>query len=411
MSIFGKNYSFGRSFGKKDKENLKSWGYEEGDMSATPDESAKSDPETAEEPPLFYSAPKSDRDVEMDFMQGREVTDPDKDMMLEDGDWQLDTEEDEDTKKDTKPKGSGDGDKDKNSRVDKHYEEFKFDPKEFDKRATELDKELKQKIGEAYGVYQTSKDEVASKEMWEGIIHGIAHLAAGLVGHQTGLNLGGLKFDKKDWDRRRDQIARELESSKADAYRQMDAKQRANAERRAGAMRNFQIRQAELDEAHRKARLEHDKKVLNQRELSQKRKAFVDALRIQNKGGADYKKLNPFMTDVDQALFQYSKKESDENLAAVQAKMSRANAMARENGIPEPYNINEILKEEPGKLFGTNDPSAETISNRLSDYWSSLGGGDQPQQQLSQEDMEALQWANENPDDPRAAQIKQRLGR
>ena len=75
------------------------WNKDSGDMSVKPSESAKSDPETAEEPPLFYSAPKSDRDVEMDFMQGREVTDPDKDMMLEDGDWQLDTEEDEDTKK------------------------------------------------------------------------------------------------------------------------------------------------------------------------------------------------------------------------------------------------------------------------------------------------------------------------
>ena len=31
--------------------------------------------------------------------------------------------------------------------------------------------------------------------------------------------------------------------------------------------------------------------------------------------------------------------------------------------------------------------------------------------QLSPQDMEALNWANSNPNDPRSAQIKQRLGR
>jgi hypothetical protein len=32
-------------------------------------------------------------------------------------------------------------------------------------------------------------------------------------------------------------------------------------------------------------------------------------------------------------------------------------------------------------------------------------------QQLSAQDQEALSWANANPNDPRSAQIKQRLGR
>jgi hypothetical protein len=37
------------------------------------------------------------------------------------------------------------------------------------------------------------------------------------------------------------------------------------------------------------------------------------------------------------------------------------------------------------------------------------GGGSQPSQ-MSDEDRQALDWANSNPDDPRAAQIKRRLG-
>jgi len=60
------------------------------------------------------------------------------------------------------------------------------------------------------------------------------------------------------------------------------------------------------------------------------------------------------------------------------------------------------------KRFGISSQTADNIKNRI---------GAEPTQQapaqreLSSQDQEALDWANSHLNDPRAAQIKQRLGR
>jgi hypothetical protein len=54
-----------------------------------------------------------------------------------------------------------------------------------------------------------------------------------------------------------------------------------------------------------------------------------------------------------------------------------------------------------------NDPGARSIAERAG---LPVGGAPAAKPVLSPQDQQALDWANQNPDDPRAGQIKQRLG-
>ena len=47
----------------------------------------------------------------------------------------------------------------------------------------------------------------------------------------------------------------------------------------------------------------------------------------------------------------------------------------------------------------------------MSERYRGTTGGQPTTTQLSQQDQQALDWANAHPDDPRSAQIRQRLGR
>ena len=63
-----------------------------------------------------------------------------------------------------------------------------------------VDSEYKQALADAMSAYKATKDQQDSARLWEAIIHGIGHLAAGVIGMKEGLDLSGLKFSKTDWD-------------------------------------------------------------------------------------------------------------------------------------------------------------------------------------------------------------------
>jgi hypothetical protein len=72
--------------------------------------------------------------------------------------------------------------------------------------------------------------------------------------------------------------------------------------------------------------------------------------------------------------------------------------------------INNAVNREVSKGVARGvDP--EVISSYLGVNVGSSQRQGANQRQLSPQDQQALDWANENPDDPRSAQIKQRLGR
>lgn len=73
--------------------------------------------------------------------------------------------------------------------------------------------ELAKDINAANDIYAQTKDQVAAREMWDGIIKGIGHIAAGVYGQNTGLDLSGVKFDQTDWDKKRELAQGELRDS------------------------------------------------------------------------------------------------------------------------------------------------------------------------------------------------------
>jgi len=80
-----------------------------------------------------------------------------------------------------------------------------------------IDKQYEQSLAQAYDAYQKTKDQQASAALWESIINGIGHLAAGVVGMQTGLDLGGVEFDKTDWQAKASQNLAELREASSQA--------------------------------------------------------------------------------------------------------------------------------------------------------------------------------------------------
>ena len=73
-----------------------------------------------------------------------------------------------------------------------------------------MSEDFQKELNLAYDLYKQTKDEVAAKEMWEGIMHGVATMAAGAYGSKHGMDLSGVKFDKTDWDKKREMAREEL---------------------------------------------------------------------------------------------------------------------------------------------------------------------------------------------------------
>jgi hypothetical protein len=80
-----------------------------------------------------------------------------------------------------------------------------------------VDEEYKKSLAQAYDTYQKTKDQQASAALWESIINGVGHLAAGVIGGKEGLDLSGVKFDKTDWDAKATQNLAELRSAVSQA--------------------------------------------------------------------------------------------------------------------------------------------------------------------------------------------------
>jgi hypothetical protein len=110
-----------------------------------------------------------------------------------------------------------------------------------------------------------------------------------------------------------------------------------------------------------------------------------------------------------------SKAQTDRNLIN-SAKQRIAQAIKNATGMSsQQLNSNFELKSMLDSLSDVNlgyEASMEIIDRLERDYVKGNGmqKGANPNKQLSGEDKKAMDWANSNPNDPRAAQIKARLG-
>lgn len=93
---------------------------------------------------------------------------------------------------------------------------------------------------------------------------------------------------------------------------------------------------------------------------------------------------------IDSLTNSLSEEEAADRLSKIKAHMQRMGAMAREGYENQWYDTQYFKPVDSG--VAQPEPTPEKKPN------------------LNQQDMEALNWAMKNPNDPRAAQIKQRLG-
>lgn len=250
----------------------------------------------------------------------------------------------------------------------------------FNADAEDIDSDLMKGIREAKAMYQTSKDAEANKQLWEAMIQGISHIVAGVVGHQTGLNMGGLKFDKQDWDRRRDQLFGEMQSAKQDAYKKMSEDRQRLADKRASSYQNYKLQADDLDRARQ---MDKDRWLREQAEAEmdmRQAKALTDRIEA-IKGGSNenskqmLKDYNRVVGNVDQALAKFKEDNNKDNANDLKLQASEANKRAQALGLPAPYpDLTDIVK--PGMLWGTNVAKFEDVTKRLMDH---LGSSQDPQ--------------------------------
>jgi hypothetical protein len=349
----------------------------------------------AEDKPVidWSPVPKEDQQIESDFMRGKQdPIEPEEDL------WNLngpkvvekDASADSETSDTSEPPAPETPAVDpKEARINSMRQQWEEDNEGFNQEARDTDSELMRGIQEAKAMYQTSKDSEANKQLWESMIQGIAHIAAGVIGHQTGLNLGGLKFNQTGWDRRRDQIFNEMQSSKQDAYRKMSEDRQRIADKRAAAYQGYKIGSDELDRALRKEQTEFSQGLAEGKLKVDQAKAVTDRIKAIRDGNDEVKKqqlkdYNRVVGNVDSALQALKKDSSKENAADLKLQASEANKRAAALELPEPYpDLTNIVK--PGMIWGTNVSKFEDVTKQLQDH---LGG--------PEEDPQIAKFAQDN---------------
>jgi hypothetical protein len=235
-----------------------------------------------------------------------------------------------------------------------------------------LDDDFKKTLGKAQAAYERTKDTNAAKALYEGIIQGVGHIAAGVYGLRTGLNLGGLQFSKTDWDAKQKNAMLELQQAidqakdvrgvkgqklERDYQRSLDVmkqNQQLNEQALGKAIAN-----ARFDDANKERKLRQS--IENQRSISALREAALKGKNtpLVNKI-KELEKLEKRLFDLNKA---YGKKESDETLELLKTETQRYKNLSKDLGINADVYEPSDFAEEEGFLWNSS-PSATKIEER-----------------------------------------------
>ena len=223
---------------------------------------------------------------------------------------------------------------------------YRTDTETLNKSAKALDSTLLAEIGKANNIYRSAGKDIDQREMWESIINGLGHIVAGVVGRQTGLNLGGIEFDKKDWDRKRDQIMSELRESKADANKRMSDSQRRISEKRDSRKQDYRI---DSDDLARLERQQGDIMALEMKQAEDQLNREASLRKeLATRDPVDVAQFTSNLSEAEKALNALSKDDSKENVEAVRMWTKKANDFADtiKTTRPFPDNIVEVVMED-----------------------------------------------------------------
>jgi len=140
----------------------------------------------------------------------------------------------------------------------------------------------------ALAAYASSKDSVAQKALWEGLINGFGMIAAGVYGLNTGRDMSGVKFSVTDWDKKLKAAREELNSAISMATADRATKDRmamfksGQAERLENRLANeaWKARQMEFQKEQFEYQKGHDRLKLALANSKEKAKSDPEALKL-----------------------------------------------------------------------------------------------------------------------------------
>lgn len=294
------------------------------------------------------------------------------------------------------------------------------------------------KIQEAKEAAQKQFEETKNTNQWlevaETLGQALVQLGAGAYGLKHNVDMSGLKFQKNDWSKNIDRAERELERKlgRAVAEEREVGKAESGIERKLSENANFRKRailqnfmaeqQAYKQQTLQAQRLaaqiqkERENKSISPEDKSAKRAAEKELAQMIKKQEQKVKLLDKAYGEA-QAVKEGEKGAGLEKVAKILG--GEQGAQFRED-IKTPVSIFgiELWKssdedEAPKVVKGYLDQAKAALEELKSSTKGLISGKvSKPSQpkQFTDQDRQALEWANANPEDPRAKEIKKRLG-
>ena len=241
---------------------------------------------------------------------------------------------------------------------------YKGQADELDNDLSNLDAELLSELKTANAVYKTAGADIDKKELYQSLIRGFGHIAAGLIGKNTGLNLGGLKFEQKDWDKTRAQALSELKANRESAMATMDVGQKRVAGKRAALAQDTKMQAEEMDRIL--GQLQHeDLLAIKEATLAETKDKNIKAQMAELAKQPDKKQdLNEYNSVLGhfEAVLQKFKLSPDEHREDLRTKALDINERATRLGLNSPVPSN--LASDKDKWWGDATPEEVTKSIR-----------------------------------------------
>jgi len=243
-------------------------------------------------------------------------------------------------------------------------------------------------VNEAMTLYRQEKKDIKTKQLWEGIIHGVALMAAGAYGLKTGNYATGVKFDPTDWSAQLTASRAELEAGLNQARTVLDISDKqaererqvweSNRQRRKDIIdANAQVRKNVLEDKQFKAMVQKGnidiKMKTKELEQEDKKIAIMEADKKAQAASAMAKfsttatdKESKVMKEVMKLLYDNELKDAGAQKEAVMA----AASMLQEAGMQLPPDF--ITK--PGLIYGTNSVTPSELMERITRLRYGTGG-------------------------------------
>jgi len=254
---------------------------------------------------------------------------------------------------------------------------------------------FKEERDRAYKMYSEAKDRNEWLELAQILGQAVTQYGAAQVGMRTGRPMAGLQLPSIDYGARTAQEQRLLESRLRDIGEEQTREQRLadrlKEEEREKERIGLERRRVEL--AEREARVPKEAPEAREIRREERKKQEQKQAAITNimAGLATLKVGNKKQKEAASELI-------DKNIA--------------EAGLPsEAINKLSELKEGPGFFSGSWDKKRQEVESLLQSETPPATIPSRAAPSLSTEDQQALEWATQNPNDPRAAEIRKRLGR